>query len=114
MTEKSSKRKITVKVARSNPTPGPDPRYDSYQVEIDPGTSVTDLLKLINKEHGGGLAYRVACRQGVCGTCTMKVNGRPGLGCCIEASDDMLLEPAFPWNVVKDLVSESGKRPASE
>ena len=109
-----SKRRITVKILRANPTGGSEPRYEQFETEVEPGTSVTGLLRQLNREHDGSLAYRVSCRQGVCGTCTMKVNGRPGLACCIEVTGDLVLEPAFPWNVLKDLVSQSGKRAVPE
>jgi succinate dehydrogenase / fumarate reductase, iron-sulfur subunit len=110
----SAKRKIRVTVFRINRAAGPTRRYDTFETEVEPGTSISGLLRQLNHEQDGGLAYRVACGQGVCGTCTVKANGKPVLACCVEATDDLLLEPAFPWNPVKDLVSDSGNRPRRE
>lgn len=100
-------REITVRVLRANPLAGDEPHHETYQVSVAPGTSVADLLRELNRQHDGGVAYRVSCRRGVCGVCTVKVNGRPRLACCTEARGDVSLEPAFPDNVVKDLVSQA-------
>ncbi len=109
-------REITVRVLRSNPARGEQPHYEEFQVRTEPGMSVTDVLREVNRQNDGGLAYRVSCRRGVCGGCTLKIDGRPGLPCCTEAKGDLTLEPAFS-DVVKDLVSESDRkraRPVSE
>ena len=98
-------RTITVEVQRSS-APGEPPTWSSYQVPIEPGMSVTNVLYRINELFDGGLAYRVSCHRGICASCIMRVNGKRLLGCTHEVTGDLKIEPAFPDRVIKDLVVE--------
>lgn len=96
---------VRIRVQRSNPATGQAAHYQEYHLELERGSSIADALKAANRQGDGGLAYRVSCRQGVCGNCTVRANGKPVLACCTEVHGDLTLEPAFPDRVVKDLVS---------
>lgn len=98
-------RKIQVRVQRSNPALKGEPFYETYQVPLEDGMSVANVLSLINELFAAALAYRVSCRRGLCASCLMKVNGRTRLACCEAVTGDLTLEPAFPDRVAKDLVS---------
>jgi len=102
------RRSITIRVQRFDPAAEPEPRIRSYRVPCSPGMSVSDALRLVNERSGDALAYLVSCRQGVCGCCLVKVNGQPRLACCTPVDGDIIVEPAFPSLVIKDLVTGKG------
>jgi len=98
---------IHVRVLRSAPTPGAEPCWQEYEIPLVPGESVTGLLRLLNEQQDGGLAYRVSCHRGICASCIMKIDGKQRLGCVTEVTSDLELAPAF-GTVIKDLVIEQG------
>jgi succinate dehydrogenase / fumarate reductase iron-sulfur subunit len=57
------------------------PRIQSYQLEVEPGTTILECLNQIKWEQDGSLAFRKNCRNTICGSCSMRINGRPALAC---------------------------------
>jgi succinate dehydrogenase / fumarate reductase iron-sulfur subunit len=57
------------------------PSIAAYELEIDPGSTILDCLNQIKWHHDGTLAFRKNCRNTICGSCTMKINGRSALAC---------------------------------
>jgi succinate dehydrogenase / fumarate reductase iron-sulfur subunit len=106
MREASAPR-ILVRVLRSGTTPEAEPCWQEYETPLVPGASVTGLLRTINEQQDGSLAYRVSCHRGICASCIMKINGKQRLGCVTEVTGDLELAPAF-GTVIKDLVVEQG------
>jgi succinate dehydrogenase / fumarate reductase iron-sulfur subunit len=99
---------ITIKVQRFDPAVELEPKMQSYRLPYSPGMSVSDALHLVNEVYGEALAYLVYCRQGICGSCLVKVNGLRRLACCTPVEDDLTVEPAFPNLTIKDLVTKKG------
>ena len=99
---------ITIRVQRFDPAVDPEPRIKSYRIPYSPGMSVGDALRLVNEVYGEALAYLVYCRQGICGSCLVKVNGQRRLACSTPVEGDLTVEPAFPHLVIKDLVTKKG------
>lgn len=97
--------KLKVRVRRA---PGPD-GWQSFQVARRESQTVLDVVTEIQREQDPTLAYRFACRVGMCGSCAMTVNGRPRWTCrtrVVEALDgevDLALEPLANLPVIKDL-----------
>ena len=83
-----------------------EPHWQDYRLPYSPGRSVTGTLWAINDLLDGSLAYRVSCHRGICASCIMRINGKVLLGCVQEVTADLVLEPAFPDKVIKDLVVE--------
>lgn len=84
-------------------------RVDRFEVPRQPAQTVLDVVTWIQREADRTLAYRFACRVGMCGSCAMTVNGRPRWTCRTRvdaaASDGrLMLEPLRNMPVVKDLV----------
>lgn len=84
-------------------------RFDRFEVPRLPAQTVLDVVTWIQREADPTLAYRFACRVGMCGSCAMTVNGRPRWTCRTRvetaARDGRLtLEPLRNLPVVKDLV----------
>jgi fumarate reductase iron-sulfur subunit len=86
-------------------------RYETFEVPRNESQTVLDVVTHIQREIDPTLAYRFACRVGVCGSCAMTVNGRPRWTCRTHVSkviDDGKLEigPLANLPVIKDLATD--------
>jgi succinate dehydrogenase / fumarate reductase, iron-sulfur subunit len=70
---------IVVQILRQNPEAAP--RLERYELTVEPGNTVLDCLNQIKWEQDGSLAFRRNCRNTICGSCAMRVNGRATLAC---------------------------------
>jgi succinate dehydrogenase / fumarate reductase iron-sulfur subunit len=57
------------------------PYVQRYELEVSPSTTVLDCLNQIKWEQDGTLAFRKNCRNTICGSCSMRINGRSALAC---------------------------------
>lgn len=93
---------LRVRVSRSDP----DARSE-FEVERFAPMSVLDVLLSIQREHDASLGFRFSCRVAMCGTCTLRVDGRSVLACQtmvpVEAKR-MDIAPMAGFDVVRDLV----------
>jgi succinate dehydrogenase / fumarate reductase iron-sulfur subunit len=78
---------VLVSVYRYNPETDSQPRMQDYQIDVPPGKDmmVLDLLELV-KDQDSSLTYRRSCREGVCGSDGVNINGRNGLACITHLS----------------------------
>jgi succinate dehydrogenase / fumarate reductase, iron-sulfur subunit len=97
-------------VYRWNPDDGNNPVVDTYEVDLDScGPMVLDGLIKIKNELDPTLAFRRSCREGVCGSCAMNIDGTNTLACtkATEAvSGDVNIYPLPHMPVIKDLVPD--------
>ncbi len=97
-------------VYRWDPDSGENPRIDHYEVDLDQcGPMVLDAILKIKNEIDPTLTFRRSCREGVCGSCAMNVNGKNTLVCTKAISDYDGVIKVFPlphMKVVKDLVPD--------
>src|SRR5688572_30177466 len=101
----------TFKVYRWNPDDGMNPRVDTYDVDLAAcGPMVLDALIKIKNEIDPTLTFRRSCREGICGSCAMNIDGTNTLACTRAISDCTKAEvPVYPlphMPVVKDLVPD--------
>src|SRR5210317_1972339 len=76
-------------VYRYDPDSGENPRIDTYEVDLDScGPIVLDALIKIKNEIDPTLTFRRSCREGICGSCAMNIDGGNTLA-CIQASDEI-------------------------
>ena len=100
----------TFKVYRYDPDSGQNPRFDTF--EIDPekcGPMVLDALIKMKSEQDASLTFRRSCREGICGSCSMNINGKNGLACTTAIEDlkgDITITPLPAMDVIKDLVPD--------
>jgi succinate dehydrogenase / fumarate reductase iron-sulfur subunit len=98
------------KVYRWNPDDGGNPRLDSFEVDMDGcGPMVLDALIKIKDEIDPTLTFRRSCREGVCGSCAMNIDGTNTLACTKKLEDvkgDVKVYPLPHLAVVKDLVPD--------
>ena len=70
------------KVYRWTPDDGENPRIDTYEVDLDScGPMVLDALIKIKNEIDTTLTFRRSCREGICGSCAMNIDGTNTLAC---------------------------------
>ena len=104
------KRKKTLRVYRWDPDSGDNPRMDSYEVDLEKcGQMVLDALIHIKNEIDSTLTFRRSCREGICGSCAMNIDGVNTLACTRVISDikkDIRIYPLPHTKVVKDLVPD--------
>jgi len=97
-------------IYRYDPDQGDNPRLDTYEVDLDRcGPMVLDALIAVKSELDSTLTFRRSCREGVCGSCSMNINGRNTLACIKSIDDingDVKIYPLPHRPVVKDLVPD--------
>ncbi len=98
----------TVRMYRWNPDSGENPRLDTYEVDADAcGPMVLDIILRIKDSMDSTLALRRSCREGICGSCAMNINGVNTLACIqpsAEISGEIKIYPLPHMSVIKDLV----------
>jgi succinate dehydrogenase / fumarate reductase iron-sulfur subunit len=87
-----------------------NPRLDVYEVDMDScGPMALDALIKIKSEQDSTLTFRRSCREGICGSCAMNIDGTNTLACtkgCDEIKGDVNVYPLPHMPVVKDLVPD--------
>lgn len=87
-----------------------NPHIDRFEIDMDKcGPMVLDALIKIKSEHDSSLTFRRSCREGICGSCAMNIDGTNTLACTKSISDcknDVKIYPLPHMPVVKDLVSD--------
>ncbi len=98
-------------VYRWDPDTADQPRIDTYEVDMDScGPMLLHALIKIKDEIDPTLTFRRSCREGICGSCAMNINGANTLACTLNMSDlddgDVTIYPLPHMDVVKDLVPD--------
>lgn len=98
------------RIYRYDPDTKANPRIDTYTIDLnDCGPMVLDALLKIKNEIDSTLSFRRSCREGICGSCSMNIDGTNTLACLKpidEVSGDVKVYPLPHMYVVKDLVSD--------
>ena len=104
------KRLKRFRIYRYDPDTSANPRYDTYTIDLDQcGPMVLDALIKIKNEIDATLTFRRSCREGICGSCAMNMEGRNGLACTTAIADlkgEVRITPLPHLEVVKDLVPD--------
>ncbi|HEX5055948.1 MAG TPA: succinate dehydrogenase iron-sulfur subunit [Gammaproteobacteria bacterium] len=98
-------------IYRYNPDSPDNPRTDTYEVDMDScGPMVLDALIKIKNEIDSTLTFRRSCREGICGSCAMNIDGVNTLACTRpidEIRGDVKIYPLPHLPVIKDLVPDT-------
>jgi succinate dehydrogenase (ubiquinone) iron-sulfur subunit len=104
------------KIYRWDPeVPGQKPYTSTYPVDLDDcGPMVLDALIKIKAEQEPGLTFRRSCREGICGSCAMNINGTNTLACLCyitapgesKSEKPVTINPLPHMYVIKDLVAD--------
>ena len=105
--------KKSFSIYRYNPETKENPHLDIYEVDLDTcGPMVLDALLKIKNEIDPTLAFRRSCREGVCGSCAMNIDGTNTLACIKPISEVSGVVKVYPLphlEVVRDLIPDLGK-----
>jgi len=100
----------TFRVYRFDPDSGQNPRIDTFQLDAKSmGPMVLDALIQIKSVIDSSLTFRRSCREGICGSCAMNINGINRLACTTSMQDlrgEVRIYPLPHMPVVKDLVPD--------
>jgi len=98
------------RIYRWNPDDGANPRVDTYFIDTsDCAPMVLDALILIKSKIDPTLTFRRSCREGICGSCSMNIDGTNTLACTKAIADVRGVVNIYPlphMSVVKDLVPD--------
>lgn len=107
--QEKNKEKI-VEVYRWNPDIDQNPRMDVYHIDITKcKPMVLDVLIKIKDEIDSTITFRKSCREGICGSCAMNINGKNRLACITPVSSlkgNIKILPLPHMYVIKDLVPD--------
>ena len=100
-----------------------EPQFQTYTLEVEAGNTILECLNRIKWELDGSLTFRKNCRNTICGSCAMKINGRSALACKQNIgaelsrlstngkgkTPEMVISPLGNMPVIKDLVVDMSK-----
>lgn len=108
----SEHRMLRLEILRFNPQePGSEPHMQTFEVEEAPGMTLYVALTEIREKQDASLNVDFVCRAGICGSCGMLINGRPGLACrtLTENLEPIItLMPLPVFEVISDLSVNTG------
>jgi fumarate reductase iron-sulfur subunit len=109
----SDQRMLTIEVMRFNPSePDSVPHYQQFMLEEAEGMTLFIALNDIRENQDPTLQFDFVCRAGICGSCGMLINGRPGLACRTLTKDQgplIRLAPLPVFELIGDLSVNTGK-----
>src|SRR6201999_4419403 len=101
----------TLRIRRYSPESGEDARYEQFTIELDGHRSVLDGILQAKDRFDGSIGIRCSCRAAICGSCGVRINGKPTLAChthldkaAANGKDGVItVEPMGNMPVLKDL-----------
>ena len=98
---------ITLKIARINPSEHLEAKFEEFKVPVQKWTTVLEAILFVKQSVDHSVAVRYSCRQASCGSCGMKINGKPRLACYTKISeldsDVITVEPMNNFPIIRDL-----------
>jgi succinate dehydrogenase / fumarate reductase iron-sulfur subunit len=98
------------RIYRFDPESGQNPRTDIFEIDMETcGPMVLDVLIKIKDEVDATLTFRRSCREGICGSCAMNIDGLNTLACiksCQDLGSEVSIYPLPHLPVIKDLVPD--------
>ncbi len=106
-------RQLSIHILRHNPMdPASEPALQTFEVEEADTMTLFVALNVIREEQDPSLQFDFVCRAGICGSCGMLINGRPGLACRTLTQDlpaEFTLAPLPGFELIGDLSVNTGK-----
>lgn len=99
----------TFHIYRYDPDSQDNPRLDRFEVDVSGLSMVLDALIQIKASSDSSLTFRRSCREGICGSCAMNIDGKNGLACisaCADVKRDIRIYPLPHMPVIKDLIPD--------
>lgn len=103
-----SNKTMKLSIYRYNPENGKKPYYQDYEITLEKeDAKLLTVLEKIKGLHDDSFAFRRSCREGVCGSDAININGRNGLACLTNIKDlkqPVVLRPIPGLPVIRDLI----------
>lgn len=113
MNRQTENRQLQINVLRFNPQdPDSLPRMQTYEIEEADNMTLFMVLTEIREHQDASLQFDFVCRAGICGSCGMLINGRPGLACRTltkNLGQQITLAPLPVFELIADLSVNTGK-----
>jgi fumarate reductase iron-sulfur subunit len=107
-----ARRTLRIRCLRYNPQdPASKPHLQTYELEDADGMTLFIALNEIREKQDPSLQFDFVCRAGICGSCGMMINGRPGLACRTltrNVGPDITLAPLPVFKLIGDLSVDTG------
>src|ERR1700727_3735217 len=87
-----------LKIRRFDPTSGRAAYWDEHAVELAGSNSVLDAILKVRDEVDGSVGIRCSCQQAICGSCGVRMNGKPGLACNTHLGEAAERGASTAWN----------------
>src|SRR5574338_179958 len=98
---------ITLRISKFNPKKDSTATFVEFKVTFKKWTTVLDVILAVKQQLDPSVAVRYSCRQASCGSCGMKINGRPALACYTKISElnsnVVTVEPMNNYPILRDL-----------
>jgi succinate dehydrogenase / fumarate reductase iron-sulfur subunit len=88
----------TLRIRRYDPRSGDAPHWDTHTVDLSPVQSVLDAILKVKDEADGSIGIRCSCQQAICGSCGVRMNGKPGLACNTHLDEAAARGHGTGWN----------------
>src|SRR3954465_10353191 len=105
----------TLRIRRYSPETGESAYWEDFQVDLDGHRSVLDGILQAKDLQDGSIGIRCSCRAAICGSCGVRINGRPGLACHMPLhgaekfprdGETITVEPMGNMPVIRDLITD--------
>jgi succinate dehydrogenase / fumarate reductase, iron-sulfur subunit len=87
-----------LKIRRFDPKSGEAAYWDEHSVQLGERNSVLDAILKVRDEVDGSVGIRCSCQQAICGSCGVRMNGKPGLACNTHLEDAAARGHGIGWN----------------
>src|SRR3954454_15362673 len=105
----------TLRIRRFSPETGESAYWEDFRIELDGHRSVLDGILQAKDRQDGSIGIRCSCRAAICGSCGVRINGRPGLACHMHLDEaqktsrdgrTIVVEPMGNMPVIRDLITD--------
>ncbi|HJU13191.1 MAG TPA: succinate dehydrogenase iron-sulfur subunit [Candidatus Nitrosotalea sp.] len=103
----SEPKTIMLRIARINPSEHSETKFEEFKIPVQKWTTVLEAILFVKQNLDHSVAVRYSCRQASCGSCGMKINGKPRLACYTKISEldsnVITVEPMNNFPIIRDL-----------
>src|SRR5712692_6766575 len=103
-----SSNSIILRISRFNSKTDSSPTFAEFKVPVQKWTTVLEAILFVKQNLDHSVAVRYSCRQASCGSCGMRINGKPSLACYTKVSElgsnMVTVEPMNNFPIIRDLV----------
>jgi succinate dehydrogenase / fumarate reductase iron-sulfur subunit len=97
-----------LRIRRFDPKSGEAAYWDEHRVELGARNSVLDAILKVRDEVDGSVGIRCSCQQAICGSCGVRMNGKPGLACNTHLEEAAARQHGTGWNASEEADPSDG------